>query len=118
MRILNGVLAVFLLLFVAVQYNDPDGMIWMVIYGVGAVWCAAAAFRPKVFASGAAFALFGATLLAALWELYHYWPTTDHFWMMDVWWETETAREGMGVMILVLCLLAAGVVALRSRRGA
>ena len=36
MRILSGILAVFLVVFVVVQWNDPDGPIWMVIYGIAA----------------------------------------------------------------------------------
>jgi hypothetical protein len=36
--------------------------------------------------------------------------------MQDVWWETETAREGMGMMILCVALALAGLVALRARR--
>ena len=53
MRILNGILAAFLIVFVVVQMNDPDGPLWMVIYGIGAVWCAIAAFRPAVYTAPA-----------------------------------------------------------------
>ncbi len=116
MRILNGVFTVLLILFVAVQYNDPDGPLWAAIYGVGAVWCAVSAFRARAYSSGAVFGLYALTLIAAVGGLYHYWPTTPHWWMEEVWWSTETAREGMGMMILLAALLIAGVVAVRHRR--
>ena len=50
MRYVFSVLALLMLLAVAVQYNDPDGPLWMVYYGVPAVWCALAAFRPQLVA--------------------------------------------------------------------
>lgn len=37
MKILNAVIAVIFALFAAVQYNDPDGMTWVLIYGFIAV---------------------------------------------------------------------------------
>ena len=116
MRIVNGVLAAFLVLFVAVQLNDPDGALWMVIYGVGAIWCGIAAFRAGLFSATPVFGLFALTCVAALAGLAYYWPTTPGWWKQDVWWETETAREGMGMMILVVSLTFAGLVARRARR--
>ena len=38
MRYVFGVVALTMLLFTVVQYNDPDGPLWMVYYGVPAVW--------------------------------------------------------------------------------
>lgn len=115
MKLLNAVLAVVMVLFAAVQYNDPDGALWALIYLSGALWCGVAAFRPALFTGDAGLWLFASTCAAAVFALWYYWPQTDHFWSMAVWWETETAREGMGVMILALCLIAAGVVARRAR---
>ena len=46
MRILNGVLCLLMLAFVAVQYNDPDAAVWMVIYALPAAWAALAAWQP------------------------------------------------------------------------
>ena len=51
MRIVNGVLCLFLILFTAVQYNDPDVLLWVLIYGIGAVFTGLAAFRRGVFGS-------------------------------------------------------------------
>ena len=44
MKILNLVLAVMFILFAFVQVNDPDPVLWILIYGVMAVTCVLAAF--------------------------------------------------------------------------
>lgn len=44
MKILNIILAVIFFSFAIVQYNDPDPLVWMIIYGIVAVVCALAAF--------------------------------------------------------------------------
>ena len=116
MRIVNGIFVVLLILFSVAQYNDPDGMFWIIVYGVGALWCGVAAFKSGLFSQSPVFGLYALTLLSSIGGLVYFWPKTPQWWMQDVWWETETAREGMGMMILVLALLIAGVVALRARR--
>ena len=45
MRILNFILAVMFLIFAFVQINDPDPVIWILIYGVMAVTCIMAIFE-------------------------------------------------------------------------
>ena len=45
MKIVNIVLCVLFLLFLAVQYNDPDPHLWMAIYGFVAWICALAAVK-------------------------------------------------------------------------
>ena len=116
MRIVNIVLLALLILFAAVQYNDPDGTFWAIVYGIGAIWCATAAFRSGLFASTPPFGLYLLSLAGALFGMFWFWPRTPGFWRQDVWWETETAREGMGMMILVIALLAAGYMAMKARR--
>lgn len=116
MRIVNGVLAVLLVLFAVAQYNDPDGPFWVAVYGAGALWCAVAALRPAAGRHGGVRAVFGATCIAALAGVVWFWPRTPEWWRQDVWWETETAREGMGMMIIVVCLALAGLSLMRARR--
>ena len=115
MRIVSGIFCVLLILFVVVQYNDPDGPLWAVIYGVGALWCGAVALRPLAVRRSPNSLALGATLVAAIGGMAWYWPDTPHWWWQEVWWETETAREGMGMMIVVVALLLAGLTALRAR---
>ena len=96
MRIVSGVLAVLLVVFMVVQFNDPDGPIWMVIYGIGAVWC----------------------LIAAIGGMVYFWPEVSNWWDIDVWWPEitgETSREGMGMMVLVVFLSVAGLTMMRHR---
>jgi transmembrane protein TMEM220 len=45
MKIVNLVLAVMFLLFAFVQINDPDPVVWILIYGAMAVTCVLAAFH-------------------------------------------------------------------------
>ncbi|MEQ6121841.1 transmembrane 220 family protein [Reichenbachiella sp. MALMAid0571] len=49
MKIINIFFAILFLLFVGVQYNDPDPLLWMFIYGVAAALFILAVMniRPK-----------------------------------------------------------------------
>ena len=105
MRYVNTVLCLLMLLFAGVQHNDPDGPLWMLVYAVPALWAGLAAFRPRLVARPVPQSLLlGCVALAAL-GIVHYWPDTPRWWASDVWWEVETAREGMGMMIVALVLL-------------
>ena len=44
MKVLNLVLAVLFVIFAFVQVNDPDPVLWILIYGLMAVACILAAF--------------------------------------------------------------------------
>jgi hypothetical protein len=122
MRIVNGVLCLILLTFVAVQYNDPDPWRWGGIYGVAAIFAGLAAFRPALFTSGRVAVIYVVCLLASLVGVYHYWPNTPEWWAPKVWADaavmsdgTEIAREGMGMMIVALAMLYVGLTVRRQR---
>lgn len=117
MRIVNGGLSLILIVFAAVQYNDPDAIYWASAYGLGAIWCGLSALRPGVYAGGLARGLFAASFAAAAFGMVWLWPDTPRWWMQEVWWKTETAREGMGLMILMAAMVAAGTLVLAARRG-
>jgi hypothetical protein len=106
MRYVFAALALFMLLFVAVQYNDPDGPLWMLFYAVPALWAGVAAFRPHLLAVPAARPLLLLSVAAAIALTIVYWPPVDQWWLKSVWWESEEAREGMGLMITSIVLLA------------
>lgn len=116
MRIANGILCVLMLLFAAVQYNDPDGLWWAFIYAVPAAWAGVAAFRPVLLSRPAAKPLWLVSLLVAVAGTVWYWPPVGEWWRESVWWNVEEAREGMGMMIVVIVLLVAGSSLLRHRR--
>lgn len=107
MRILSGVFCIILILFTLVQYNDPDALFWIVIYGGCAIWCGLVAFRPMLFDRTLLRGLLQATLVFVAIAVGWFWPKTPEFWRMDVWWETETAREGMGMMIVLVAMIVA-----------
>ena len=48
-KITNGFLAAMFLLFAALQYNDPDPGLWMLVYGAMCVACVAAIFNRFSF---------------------------------------------------------------------
>jgi ABC-type Na+ efflux pump permease subunit len=119
MRYFFAVLAVLMLLAVAVQYNDPDGPLWMVYYGVPAVWCMLAAVRPALFANSAARGLLAISVVAAIALTAWYWPTAIGFWHERVWQMgltdpqaakiAEESREGMGMMIATAVLVVVAI---------
>ena len=107
-----------MLLFIIVQFNDPDGPLWALIYGVPAIWAGLAAFRMRIVLGNPAFAILGVCVLAAFAMTVVYWPRTPGFWQQEIWWETETAREGMGIMIGTIVLLVAATTIWKARRRA
>ncbi len=111
MRILSAVFCLLMLLFAVVQYNDPDALFWGVIYGIAALWCGFAAWRPAKVTGHVRLGLL-LCLAAAVIGVVWFWPRTPGFWQQEVWWVTETAREGMGMMVT---LLALGIAWLASR---
>lgn len=88
------------------QYNDADAAIWMVIYGVPAVWTGIAALFPGLLANRALRSLLVLCLVLAVSLTVLLWPSAEGFWRVEVWWADEAAREAMGVMVVV-CVLAA-----------
>jgi hypothetical protein len=105
MRYVNILLGVVMVAFAAVQYNDPDALLWIVIYLIPAAWAFAAAFRLARVRSPAGERLLWASVAAGVGATVYYWPTMPGFWRKEVWWVEETAREGMGVMIALAVLV-------------
>ncbi len=115
MKYVNIVLGALMVLFAGVQYNDPDALRWIVIYIVPAAWAGFAAFRLDVLRTTLPLALLGVSVAAEVIGTIYYWPTTPEFWRKDVWWDTETAREGMGLMIATAVVLVAFATAWHAR---
>lgn len=108
MRAVYMFCALLMLAFTGVQYNDPDGVWWGLIYLVPTVWALIAAFRPNLLAKPQVKRLLWISVAAGLVGVIFYWPDVDNWWLKEVWWVEETAREGMGMMIdfAVLVLVA------------
>jgi hypothetical protein len=125
MRYVFAVLALLMAVFAVLQYNDPDGPLWMVYYGVPAIWCGIAAFRPGTLVSTPGRALLGLCVAAALALSVWYWPPIAGFWHEEVWRMSgavqgdaiaEQAREGMGILMATAVVLAVFAASFRLRR--
>ncbi len=118
MRYVHIVLGLLMVAFAAVQYNDPDALLWVAIYLVPAAWAFAAAFRLAQVRSPAGTWLLWLSVVLGVATTAYYWPTVPGFWRKDTWWVEETAREGMGVMIGCAVLLIVLATALRRKPAA
>lgn len=115
MKIILWAVAAIMALFAVVQYNDPDGPIWLAIYSVPAIFAAIAAAKPDLL-SGVGLALLGLASMAAFAGVVYYWPSEPDFWRQEIWWNSETAREGMGMMLVLLVLVIVLASRLAARR--
>ena len=118
-RVVNGVMALLFAVAVAVQYNDPDPVRWMALYGAAFVIALMAAVRGR----GPIVAAAGVGAVALVWGLY--WavtsgtPLTLYEHMFDSWemknTSIEEAREASGLFIVALWM---AIVAAQSRKQA
>ena len=107
MKIVHILICLMLVLFTAVQYNDPDFYLWMPIYIIPALWNGYAAFKPARIQNISARSALVVCIALALAGTAYYWPTDEGFWRQEVYWQSEQAREGMGMMIAAIALLVA-----------
>ncbi len=108
MRIVCGIAAVVMVLFVLVQINDPDPLLWMSIYAAAAFWAGVGALRPELLARPAWRSVYLVSLAAAAVGLAWFWPRTPQWWVVGTWWENEESREGMGMMLVLATMLLVG----------
>jgi hypothetical protein len=96
------VLAAILIVFAALQYNDPDALLWIAIYAVAAVWCIVAAQRPGLLSRAPALWWLAIASLVIYvfgfaWEIRDFNPAFLGRTMMDA--GVETTREAFGLLI-------------------
>jgi hypothetical protein len=109
-----GMSALFAL-SVAVQWNDPDPLYWMGLYGIALVLAAQAAFgRLPLVPNVAALALFAVLAARALPQLLASREEAFSHWHMLAA-EDEVAREAGGLLLCALWSAALTAVALRAR---
>jgi hypothetical protein len=111
MRIVNFILAVMFLTFAFVQINDPDPVIWILVYGAMAVLCVMAVFEfyPKKFLIGllVLFALYSLVYIPGVLE----WLRQDNKALLfdDLakmqYPYIEEAREFLGLFICIAVLI-------------
>lgn len=119
MRIVNFVLAIIFLLFAFVQVNDPDPIIWILIYGAMAVLSIMAIFEfyPRKFIIGllVLYTAYSIVYIPGVME----WLKQDNKALLfdDVakmqYPYVEEAREFLGLLICIIVLV---VFVIRSRR--
>jgi len=117
MKILNYVMTAAFLFSVIVQYNDPDPLLWMAIYGAAAAACVLAVLGRNRWPLPAVIGL-----VALVWAL-SYAPQVlgkvgfgelfEAFEMKDT--RVEVGREMGGLLIVAFWMAALTVVSLRRR---
>jgi len=92
-RFITIIMFVLMLMAVAVQYNDPDGWLWMLIYGyaVAVTWMA---LRKKY----TYFSVVG--VVGYLGGFFYLMPES-----FDGWYTNEIAREALGLLITAIWMV-------------
>jgi Transmembrane family 220, helix len=104
MRAVNGLFCVVLGLFAIAQYNDPDALLWFLIYAISAAWAGVLAFRPDLLPTNrVAITAFLVCLAAAVAGAIYMWPSLPENWI-----DVEEEREGLGLIIVTVGLIVAG----------
>jgi hypothetical protein len=108
MRIVNAIFIVYFLICVGLQYNDPDPIQWMAIYGAAAVACAAwmmrfPRLRPVAALVGLVALAWGLTLLPSLLKIA---PSEMFESMQAKDGLVEEAREAGGLLIVFAWMVA------------
>lgn len=118
MRVVNFVLAILFLVFAFVQVNDPDPLLWILIYGAMAVLAILAMFKIYPFKIILALLViyigYSAVFLEGVKE---WWQQPDKTALFDdvakmQYPYVEAAREFLGLMICVIVLV---IYAIQSR---
>ena len=112
MRVVNFLLAAMFLVFAFLQINDPDPLVWILIYGAMAVICIMAIFSYYplriMFALLVIYIGYSVTYFDGVSEWLRQDNKADLFddlAKMEHWW-IEEAREFLGLMICVVVLVA------------
>lgn len=93
-KVLNVLMLLAMVASMAVQYNDPDGIRWMFIYGFAAAMCANA-LRDRYNLPLLAIGLLGYVIGTVV--------ITPKQW--DGWITNEIARETGGLSIAAFCIV-------------
>lgn len=116
MKIIYWSIAGIFLLFAVVQYNDPDPLVWMLLYGAVAVFYALAAigrrYRPALWAAFALVLSWAATYVPAFLDWLNMGAPSIVETMKAETPYVELTREFLGLM---LAAIAFGWLASRKR---
>ncbi|RAW00252.1 transmembrane 220 family protein [Pseudochryseolinea flava] len=111
MRIVNFLLAIMFLGFAFLQLNDPDPIIWILIYGVMSVFCVMAIFEfyPQKFliATTAIYILYSLVFVPGVIDWFNSGNRSalfDDVAKMEYYY-IEEAREFLGLFICIVVLV-------------
>jgi Transmembrane family 220, helix len=111
MKVINFILALLFLAFAFVQVNDPDPLIWILIYGNMAVLCVLAMFKMHnkiwIILSAILYLIYAAILFPGALEWFQ---SPDKALLFDDLAKMqnlyiEETREFLGLMICVVVLI-------------
>jgi len=111
MKIANFILALIFLLFAFVQINDPDPILWILIYGNMAVLCVLAMFKMRFIywlgASMILYSIYAALLVNSAWQWF---LSPDRSLLFDDLAKMqnlyiEETREFLGLVICIVVLI-------------
>jgi len=119
MKVVNFLLAAMFLVFAFLQINDPDPLIWILLYGAMAVVCIMAMFSYYplrfMFALLVIYVGYSVTYFDGVMEWLRQENKSalfDELAKMQYWW-IEEAREFLGLLICVVILVGYIIVARR-----
>jgi hypothetical protein len=119
MKILNYVMTAAFLFSVIVQFNDPDPLFWMLIYGLAGAACVLAIGNRGSWIFPAAVGLvalvWAITLVSNVIGQVAFSELFEAFEMKDE--RVEIAREFGGLLIIAFWMAALVVAALRRKKG-
>jgi ABC-type transport system involved in multi-copper enzyme maturation permease subunit len=111
MKIFNLIFALLFLSFAALQYNDPDPLLWILIYGAMVVLCGLAftgrIFKKALLALAAGYVVYAIILFPSVME---WLQSEDRSMLFDELAKMqnlyiEETREFLGLMICLMVLL-------------
>ena len=107
LRLLNLIFLALFLLSVVVQYNDPDPVRWMIVYGGAAACCIAAHLRPIPRLAPAIMAVVAlawtVALLPAVFGQVGFTEMFSEVGMSTM--EIEEGREAIGLALVVIWMV-------------
>lgn len=118
-RIFFGIWCLLFILFAVVQYNDPDPLLWMGIYGGAAILSGMAAmgrFPMPLLMAGAVLCFIG---------FIYYYPDSVSEWIQQEWQQQdltmktqnmEEARESFGFLTVAIVMSGAALMGWRSHQ--
>ena len=108
LRVVSAVMALLCLVCVVLQYNDPDPLGWMAIYGAAAIVCAAHAWRGSIpralpLSVGAIAVIWGVFLAAGIRGRFEWHQLAESMHAGTP--QIEQSRESLGLFLVAAWMI-------------